>query len=263
MTPLTFTDALLARRPPTGIDVDTTLAHFAIVTYHVAPEALRRHVPARFALDLIQTDAGPRALVSVVPFVDQDFRLARFPWPTARFGQTNYRAYVTDTETGEHAVWFFGTTLDTPAVLIPRHLWQLPWHGAPIRFDVAYDAAAGRYQRYGMVTPNGWAEAQVALEDTGRAPEALPGFPDLETGLVIVTHPRRGYFYRRDGALGSYSIWHARLRPTVGRVISARFALLDRLGLVPAGDLTTVHSVLIQPRTEFTIYLPPTRIAGG
>ena len=257
MNPLTFTDELLARQPTSGIDVVTTLSHFAIVTYRVAPDVLRRHIHPRFEPDLIDCGGGEAALVSVVPFVDQDFRLARFPWLKGRFGQTNYRAYVTDTETGEHAVWFFGTSLDSPAVFVPRHLWKLPWHKASIRFDCEYDARLGRYRSYRMVTNNSWADALLELEDTGAAPSALDGFADLETGLVLLTHPRRGYYFRRDGRLGSYAIWHSRLRPTVGRVVEARFDLLNRLELVASGDVSSVHSVLMQHQTDFTIYLPP------
>ena len=140
MNPLSFTDELLARQPTSGIDVVTTLSHFAIVTYRVAPDVLRQHIHPRFEPDLIDCGVGEAALVSVVPFVDQDFRLARFPWLKGHFGQTNYRAYVTDTETGEHAVWFFGTSLDSPTVFVPRQLWKLPWHKASIRFDCEYDA---------------------------------------------------------------------------------------------------------------------------
>ena len=257
MNSLSFTDELLTRQPTSGIDVVTTLSHFAIVTYLVAPDILRGHIHPRFEPDLIDCGEGAAALVSVVPFVDQDFRLARFPWFKGRFGQTNYRAYVTDTETGEHVVWFFGTSLDSPAVFVPRHLWKLPWHKASIRFDCEYDPLLGRYRSYRMETGNSWADACLELEDTGAAPFALEGFADLETGLVLLTHPRRGYYFRRDGRLGSYAIWHSRLRPTVGRVVEARFDLLSRLELVASGDASSVHSVLMQHQTDFTIYLPP------
>jgi hypothetical protein len=77
--------------------------------------------------------------------------------------------------------------------------------------------------------------------------------------MVLLTHPLRGYFYRRDGRLGSYAIWHPRLRPTVGTVTVAEYPLLDRLELVAPGDRRDVHSVLLQPRIDFTIYLPPKR----
>ena len=67
-----------------------------------------------------------------------------------------------------------------------------------------------------------------------------------------------GVFHRRDGHLGTYSIWHDKLRCTAGHVVKARIGLFDRLGIVPFAEQSKPHSVLIQHRTEFTIFLPPT-----
>ena len=227
----------------------------------VEPENLRPHVHERFELDCITAEDGTqKALISVVPFLDLDFRFVRFPWKKWRFGQTNYRAYVTDRKTGEHVVWFFGTSLASWTVNIPRYVWKLPWHSAEISFDTTYDAASHRYTIYRMSTRSEWASAELELIDLGQPPQSLAAFPDLETGLVLLTHPLRGYYYRRDGKLGRYAIWHDRLQPTEGRVAHASFPLLDRLGLVENGDLSSLHSVLIQPETEFTIYLPPTAV---
>lgn len=260
MEPLQFDPTLLVAPPTSGIDVNTTLSHFAIVTYEVEPEALRVHVHERFELDTITSaDGSSKALVSVVPFLDSDFRFVCCPWPKLRFGQTNYRAYVTDTKTGKHVAWFFGTSLDSISVVVPRLVWRLPWHGARIRFECDYDESAGRYRKYSMNTKSDWAPAELEIEDSGTAPDELSGFPDLETGLVLLTHPLEGYFHRRDSRLGSYAVWHDRLHTTVGKLRLARFGLLDRLGLVSTGDISSVHSVLMQARTEFTIYLPPKR----
>ena len=274
MKPLRFTTDMLTKKPPNGFDVETTLAHFAIITYMVDPAVLRPHLHPRFELDcILAPDGTEKALLSIVPFIDQDFRFVRLPFAKWRFGQTNYRVYATDTQTGEHIVWFLGTVLDSVTVNIPRHMWKLPWHKAKIGFDVAYDAANGRYSNgtngryttYRMTTQSQWAPATLELEDSGQPIQALPGFPDLETGLVLLTHPLRGYYYRRNGTLGGYTIWHDKLQLTQGQVITAHFPLLDRLGLVKNGGLTAqrptvVHSVLIQPQTEFTIYLPPTAV---
>lgn len=254
---LTFSDDLLSRKPPTGMDVDTTLAHFAIITYLVNPDTVRQQIHPRFQPDLIEIDGREWALLSVVPFVDQDFRFAKLPWPKWRFGQTNYRIYVTDSETGAHVAWFIGTSLDSWTVSVPRFLWKLPWHRAKIQFDCQFDVSAQRYSTYRMQTTNSWADAHVELADTGKPPTEFKGFDNLESGLVLLTHPRMGYYYRRDGQLGSYAIWHDRLQTTVGNVQTARFDLLDRLGVVEPGDTLNVHSVLIQNQTEFTIYLPP------
>ena len=254
---LAFSDDLLSRKSPTGIDVDTTLAHFAIITYLVNPDAVRQQIHPRFHLDLIEVDGREWALLSVVPFVDQDFRFSKISWPKWRFGQTNYRIYVIDSETGAHVAWFIGTSLDSWTVSVPRHLWKLPWHRANIQFDCEFDTSAKRYTTYRMQTTNSWADAHVELTDTGNPPTELKGFDNLESGLVLLTHPRMGYYFRRDGKLGSYAIWHDRLQTTVGNVPTARFDLLDRLGIVEHGEIFNVHSVLIQNRTEFTIYLPP------
>src|SRR4051812_36351436 len=105
---LRFTPDLLEKPTPTGLAVETTLQHFAIVTYWVDPSTLRKHLHPRFESVSLTPDGTttPRALISVVTFLDKDFRFVACPWFTRTFGQTNYRAYVTDTETGQRAAWF-------------------------------------------------------------------------------------------------------------------------------------------------------------
>lgn len=257
-----FTNELLTRPPVARRDVVTTLKHFAIVTYAVAPELVRPYLHPRFEPELFTADEGTkRTWVSMVPFEDQDFRFVGAPWLKLRFGQTNYRTYVIDRENGSHAVWFFGTTLDSLSVNIPRHLWKLPWHRGRIRFDCEFDSARGAYANYQMTTRSEWAPVELELEDSGQMVTELDSCGDLEGGLVILTHPLVGVFYRRDGALGSYGIWHDRLSLTTGQCVRARIGLFDRLGIVPFADQLNPHSVLIQPATEFTIYLPPRRLA--
>jgi hypothetical protein len=261
---LRFTNAMLARPALAFGDVVASLEHFAIISYAVSPERVRPHVHPRFDLDCFDgADGTPRVWVSVVPFEDQDFRLAGVGWPKFRFGQTNYRTYVVDRQTGQRAVWFFGTTLDSWLVTVPRHLWKLPWHRGTVRFSCTFDVDQNRYTRYRMVTESAWAPVEVEIEDTGRPVSALDGYRDLEAGLVALTHPLMGVYYRRDGQLGTYRIWHDRLQCTSGRLVEAKFDLLDRLGIATFAEQATPHSVLLQRRTEFTIYLPPKRLVGG
>jgi hypothetical protein len=239
-----------------GIDAITTLRHFAIVTYALPPERLRPLVDPRFELDCIDVDGGRKALLSVVPFEDQDFRAAAFPSPRWRFGQTNYRVYVRDRTTGERAVWFLGTTLGSWSVILPRYVWRLPWHYG--RFSIACEQdAEGTYTSYRVATRSRWAPAWLDLVHEPTTPPVFPGFPNQETGLVVLTHPLVGYYTRRDGRLGTYSVWHERLTPGTGRVREARFGLLDRLGLVPLSEQARPYSVLIQAETEFLVRLPP------
>jgi hypothetical protein len=258
---LRFTPDMLARPRVSGIDAVSGLQHFAIVTWAVSPERVRPHIHERFELDCITAEDGePRALISMVPFLDKDFHFARMPRPKFEFGQTNYRAYVIDRETGERLVWFFGTTLDSWTVNIPHYAWRLPWHRAHTLFDCRYDHAARRYDRYVVESQSDWGPAHLELADDGTPVTSLAGFASLEAGLVTLTHPLRGAFYRRDGRLGSYSVWHERLELTTGRVLSARVGLYERMGLLTPAEAEQPHSVLIQPLTEFTIYLPPRRL---
>ena len=245
-----------------GIDVVTDLAHFAIITWLVDPDVLRRHIHPRFEPVTIDLDGRTQGLVSVVPFFDEDFHFARFPRKTWAFPQTNYRAYVRDRLTGEHVVWFFATALDTPWITIPRNLWRLPWEPTAITFDVDYDETSERYRRYAMEATGEKTDALLELRDTGGPVESLAGFDDLESGLFLLTHPTKGYYYRRDGKLGSYTIWHERLELSTAEVETARFDLLARLGLVPRGDHARLHSAMVTRRTEFAIYLPP-RVVGN
>jgi hypothetical protein len=258
---LRFTPNLLTRPVPSGLAVETTLQHLAIVTYWVDSSALRTHLHPRFEPVCLSIDGQPsRSLVSVVTFLDRDFRFVACPWPTWSFGQTNYRAYVLDTESGEQAVWFFGTCLDSISVWVPRYMWKLPWHRAHMTFDCRYDASVRRYATYEVTTRSDWSPGQLAITDSGEAPTTIAGVSHVEAGLVFLTHPLRGYFYRHDRALGSYTIWHSRTMPTWGQVQSASYPLLQTLNLVEAGDVSGIQSVLLQPAIDFTIYLPPFKV---
>ena len=133
---LRFTRTLLSKPVPRGLDVETTLHHFAIVTFWVDPSNLRKHLHPRFEPVCLAAAGQPRrALVSVVTFLDRDFRFVACPWFRGSFGQTNYRAYVQDTQTGEQAAWFFGTCLDSISVAVPRYVWKLPWDLVPAITD--------------------------------------------------------------------------------------------------------------------------------
>jgi len=258
---LRYIPELLTKPVPRGLAVETTLQHFVSVTYWVDPSNLRRHLHPRFEPVCLAVNGGSRrALVSVVTFLDRDFRFVRCPWFKRSFGQTNYRAYVEDTQTGEHVAWFFGTCLDSVSVAVPWYVWRLPWHRAWMDFTCRYDQDAGRYAIFNVQTRSAWAPAQLAIEDSGEPPSELAGVASLEAGLVLLTHPLRGYFFRQDGTLGSYSVWHDRAKSTVGTIREARYPLLQQLGLVEEGDQSNVHSVLLQPSIDFTIYLPPYRV---
>jgi hypothetical protein len=250
-------DYLLERPTPKGIDVLCGLKHFAIITYAVPAERFQGVFPDRFKLDTIEVGGQVMGLISVVPFVDVDFTSAVFPFPKFTMGQTNYRIYIVDTETGERCVWFLGTVLDSWALVVPRYLWNLPWHTGKVKFDCALNEETGLYDKYQMDTRSAWAEASVDLIQSEADSFEFPGFPDVESALVYLTHPLAGFYYRRDMKLGTYRVWHKELEVKPARLQSAKFKLLSDLGIVNESEQNSPYSVLIEPLNEFTIYLPP------
>lgn len=253
---LKFQDFLYPRPKPKGLDVQCKLQHFALVTYALDPIRFKDIIPERFKLDTVQYQGKEQALMSVVPFIDVDFTSAVYPFPKFKMGQTNYRVYVIDQKTKERCVWFIGTTLDSWTLIVPRYLWQLPWHPAQIEFDCQQDAS-GLYSQYKMHTQSAWATSELHLSQSEDDEWHFSGFPNLESHQVFLTHPLAGFYHRRDGKLGTYRVWHDRIHPKPAKLLYARFELLAHLNLVSFEDQLKPYSVLIEPVNEFTIYLPP------
>lgn len=256
---LHFADLQVPRPPVAGINVQCRLRHFAIVSYTVDPALLRPLIPARFRLDTARVDGQEQALISAVPFLNVDFGLAAWPSPKLEMAQVDYRAYVIDQQTGERAVWFFGTTLDSWTLPLPRYLWQQPWHRGRTQFDCRLAPGGKYYAYYRMQTASRWGSAELSLRQPPALTADFPGFADEETALFFLTHPLVGFYHRRrDGRLGAYRVWHDRLQVRPAQLVSARFALFERLGLVSLARQQQPYSVLLQPVNDFTVYLPPT-----
>ena len=200
-------------------------------------------------------DGRQRGFVSAVSFRDVDFRFAVAPWLRVSFFQTNYRAYVRGPD-GVPSVFFFGTTLDSPLVGLPRYLWGMPWHPGANRIEAAW-TADGVCTDYRHRCRGRWGRADVELAGSGEPMGRLDGFVDGDDAAHIVTHPLDGWFLRPDGQLGRYAVWHSRLRPTLGVARRARYAVFEELGLVEPG--AEPHSVLLQRAIEFDVLLPPHR----
>ncbi len=236
------------------LDAATTLVDVAITTFPVDPGALSVHLPPGVEPDVVTFDDGrARALVSAVTFRDVDFRLAFASAIRFAFVQTNYRAYV---RVGDRRlVWFFGTSLDSPLVAVPRIAWRMPWYGGRMRLEATWDG--DRCRSYRQSTRAAWGGADLELEGTNEPVGRLDGFADRDESLLVLTHPLDGLYRRRDGGLGGYSVWHERFAPRLGIARTARFELFERLGLVEPGAVA--HSVMIQRAIDFSVLLPPLR----
>src|SRR5690606_3634723 len=230
---LRFAELAVPRPPVSGINVQCQLKHFAIITYAIDPARLTGMIPPRFRLDTILIGGREQALVSAVPFLNVNFRLAAHSSPRLEMAQVDYRAYVIDQHSGERAVWFLGTTLDSWTLPVPRYVWQQPWHPARTRFDCELEPGGQFYRHYRMHSASAWGSAELSLRQPVQQAPTYPGFADEETALFCLTHPLVGFYHRlRDRRLGAYRVWHDRLAVQPAELLSARFALFDRLGLV-------------------------------
>ncbi|MFM2343396.1 MAG: hypothetical protein RLZZ210_4 [Pseudomonadota bacterium] len=254
---LKFKDHLHDRPKPSGIDMLCKLQHFAIVTYAIPPERFKDIIPPRFKLDTVNINGEEKALISVVPFFDMDFTSAVFPFFKFKMGQTNYRIYIIDQDTGKRAVWFLGTTLDSWIIFTPHVLWNLPLYRGSVKFDCIQDENSGLYTQYKMTTKSKWASVDIDLYQDISHDFEFDGFPDIETSLVYLTHLLDGFYHRRDGKLGTYNVWHKKLEVKPARLKHAKFGLLERMGLVNLSEQQNPYNALIEPINEFTIYMPP------
>jgi hypothetical protein len=243
------------RPAPRWCHASTALDDFGIVTYRVDTERVRRQVPDAFVPDTFTFDDGTDgALVSAVPFIDRDFAFRFCPWVTVSCGQVNYRAYgrVGD----RRGVWFFGTSLDHPFVVLPRWAWQMPWHRDRIRLTADWDGPGPAVVR--LDATGGWGSAAAELRSTGHGVERLDGFRDRDETIEVLTHPMLGWYRRRRrGGLGRYSVWHPVIEAERATVSHARFAVFEDLDLVSPG--TEPHSAIVQRTITFDVHTPPVR----
>ncbi|MGJ6965138.1 DUF2071 domain-containing protein [Streptosporangium sp. G11] len=277
-------------RPPVRrYHAQTELDDFAIVSYRVPTGALARLLPGGFApVEFTFGDGGTGGLVSAVAFRDRDFHFRFLPPAAINCGQINYRAYVT--AAGRPGVWFFCTSLDHPLVAVPKWMWGMPWDRTRIDIAASWDATPARWR---LTADNAACEAV----ETGAPPSRLDGFdgpdgpgdPGRGEGLdglggsgglggsdgfggsgglagerswmPVLTHPTVGWYRRRDGHVGTYSIWHPPMRPRHLTAVSARFRVFEQLGLTTPDSVP--HSILAQRRLHFDIHTPPLRLRNG
>jgi hypothetical protein len=246
------------------IDVRSKLKHFALVNYALPRSRLEPYISsAHFEIPEFTIGGKQLALMSAVPFFDADFHFINFPLLKFSFGQTNFRVYVIDKKSGEHAVWFFGTTLGSFVVYFAKGAWRIPWHHARYQTECEYDNQLNCYSKYRYTINSKWCNARVDLGDTSVPASLVEGFKSSDEMKLILTHPVDGYFYRSDHQVGKYSVWHKEIQFTIGQAKDLYFSLYEDLGLLSKDEMQHPHSVLICPEAEFKVLLPPRLYSSG
>lgn len=250
------------RKQKSLFDVNTILEHFAIISFKVPVDRIKKYIPKRFELWTFKEGGKEYALISAVPFKDQDFsfyRLSKFP--KFNFYQTNYRAYVIDKKDNAHVAWFFGTTLGSLACMIPEKIWKMPWKKGSYYFDYEFNNSV--YSKYNMTFNSAHGKGKVDIISTKEDMKLHEGFTNLDEQIHILTHPVKGYYQIDNHLLGEYEIWHPKIELKECKVKHVYFEFFEKLELLTKEEMKTPHSVLITPKIEFDILLPPEKIKNG
>lgn len=220
------------------------LEDFAIINWSVDPERLQRCLPAGFEAD----EHRGMANIAMVAFTNHGFHFRAAPFARFSCGQADYRTFVRHGD--ERGVWFFGGSLSSQLVTVATALWKMPWHYDSI--DIAASANEGPGGRWSLRAAGSWGAADAALTTTGRA------FPAASAPPV---NPLIGWYPRRDGGVGRYSVWHRPLQLREADADVRRCDVFERLALIDKGQ--TPNGAGLQRSVEFDIHTPPTRLAGN
>ena len=98
----------------------------------------------------------------------------------------------------------------------------------------------------------------LRVKGTGNPQAVLDGFSDIESCWKLLTHPFDGYLHLRNRYVGHYSVWHAPLEMERGIPEEVYFSFWEDLGLVNKGQAP--HSILLQQKIHYLIFLPPKRM---
>jgi len=226
---------------------ELTMGDFCIVTFAVDPDRVAALVPHGFEPESFTFDDGTeRAFVSAVAFRAKSLLAGGVRFPLG-FVQVNYRAYVR--RHGERCVWFFGATVSSPIVKLPRVMLGLPWKHAESSLHASWES--GRCVEYALRAKGDWGDAEFECVGSGAAIGRLDGFQSPEETLEVLTSPFSGFCLRPNGSLLELRVSHEPLEPQVGTVRTARFAAFEELNLCARG--AAPHSVLLQEATTFDV----------
>src|SRR4051794_11053796 len=183
-------------------NAQTILDCFALVTYAVEPARLARTLPEGVEVD----ERGGTALISAVPFLDRDFHFRALGFYKVSCGQVNYRAYVRHGD--RRGVFFFGTSLDSIWVHLPRVVWRMPWHRDRICISAEWEGDQ-RCASYRFDASGSLGAGVLRARGTGRPMPNPMCFTEDGDCRATMLDPFVGWFQRRGGhELGRYSVWH-------------------------------------------------------
>lgn len=233
--------------------------HLALITHAVPAERVRRHLPPQFELETFSMNGGgQKALVSVACFLNQGLHWSMLPWPRLTFEQVNYQTYVR--YKGRVGVYFFATYLATPlSFLLERAVARNAYYGTfQVHRIQSREHGYGLY-RYHVWSNHGETEIELTADRNSRSVSALKPYDPFVSGNELVQHLSyrlHGFLKSSIGIYVDQMVLHPRMNPWFGELVSGRFELWERLGILKAKEVLPAFSVIVQPEIGFTMFPP-------
>jgi hypothetical protein len=198
-----------------------------------------------------------QAFIAMVAFRNRGFHFRAAPFASISCGQADYRALVRHGD--ERGIWFLGGSLSSRLVSVASTIWKMPWHYTSI--DITASSNGHSSGHWYLDAAGRWGAAAITLSHTGRPFVAPADFGDSTDSLTTLVDPLIGWYPRRGGGVGRYSVWHEplKLREAVAEV--SRCDVFERCGLIDKGQQPI--SAGLQRQIQFDVHTPPTRVATG
>lgn len=134
----------------------------------------------------------------------------------------------------------------------------MPWEYG--KYNASFTIENNTYSEYSIDFKSKHGVGEVQLQSTCEKMKIHSGFTSLEEQLLILTHPVTGYYYLKNGQIGSYEIWHPQMELYEGKSQKIYFELFENLGFLSREEMNEAHSILMTKEIEFDILMPPRKL---
>ncbi|HZT72371.1 MAG TPA: DUF2071 domain-containing protein [Terriglobales bacterium] len=227
------------------------LRNLLFVIHAVAPERVRRFLPAGLEPDVRETPDGPRAFLATVALESG----AAFPYVLTGFRQVNYRIYVR--HRGEPGVMFLRSWVSSRTAAAAMSL-AIPTEHADVEMEIQDGAAP--YSHFTVHGRSGDHELELEAQADPQ-PAALPYFATAEEGFDFLTHRLTGFATGRNG-LSVVRVEHPHMHPLRARIEAKRADEWTAQGVLTPEEVRHPLLALIQPEVQFDMNLPE-RVAAS
>ena len=225
---------------PKLFSITMDLHNLLYISYLVPVERIRPLVPSGLTL----TSFKDKVFLSVVAMQCRRVHLFGLKWPSFSYNQLNLRTYVIDPKTGDPAVYFFKSGVSSRIIPAVTRILGIPW--AHVSFKLLAERAANETTFY-RATGNWDGEIEILMKSS-----AVKNVNDAV--IEHITGPMAG-FIDRGKKLKRIVIEHKVLDVQNLSLLQIKFNLPVDAGLLEASELDKPDSVLIVPKSRFSVFI--------